>query len=266
MLLRGLRIERGWTVEHVAEQLLVSPSKVSRLETGHRGASSRDMRDLCDLYGVADDVRRQLLDLAAEGKQLAWWQSRGLYYSTYVGLESGASAISDFGLGLIPGLLQTPEYARAVLTAFRPRLDATEIEQRLTGRLDRQSLLTSPDAPGFDAVIDEAVLHRGAGDRAIMRGQLEHLLAASQRPNITIRILRYEIGILPVTINKFIILSFGGEVPGVVFIEGLTRDLYLDDENDLAAYREAFDVLRGLAASAEDSREMITRIKAAWGT
>jgi transcriptional regulator with XRE-family HTH domain len=266
VLLRGLRVERGWTVEQVAERLLVSPSKVSRLETGQRGASPRDIRDLCDLYGVAEDVRRQLVDLAAEGKQLAWWQSRGLPYSTYVGLESGASSISDFGLGLIPGLLQTPEYARAVLTAIHPRLDATEIEQRLTGRLDRQSLLTSPNAPAFEAVIDEAVLHRIARDRATMRGQLEHLLTVSRIPNVTIRILPYEAGILPVTNNKFIILAFHREVPDVVFIEGLTGDLYLDHENDLASYREAFDALRGLAASVEDSREMITRIKGALGS
>jgi transcriptional regulator with XRE-family HTH domain len=271
VLLRGLRTERGWTVEYVAEQLLVSPSKVSRLETGQRGASPRDIRDLCDIYGVAEDVRRQLLRLAAEGKQLGkqlgWWHTRGFAYSTYVGLESGASSISDFGLGLIPGLLQTPEYARAALTAaVHPRLDATEIEQRLTGRLDRQGRLTSPNAPRFDAVIDEAVLHRTAGDRAVMRGQLERLLTLSQLPKVTIRILPFEAGLLPVTTNKFIILSFSGKAPDVVFIEGHTRDFYLDDENDLAAYREAFEALCGLAASAEGSREMITRIKGALGS
>jgi hypothetical protein len=243
----------------------VSPSKVSRLETGQRGASPRDIRDLCDIYGVPDNVRQQFLDLAAEGKQLAWWQSRGLPYSTYVGLESGAASISDFGLGLVPGLLQSPEYARAVLAAIHPPLDPAEIEQRLLARLDRQSLLTSPNAPRFEAVIDEAVLHRVAGDRAIMRGQLKHLLAISRLANVTIRILPYEAGILPVTNNKFIILSFDEAVPGVVFIEGLTGDLYLDDENDLASYREAFDALRGLAASAEDSREMIIRMKDALG-
>jgi transcriptional regulator with XRE-family HTH domain len=266
VLLRSLRTERGWTVEHVAERLLVSPSKVSRLETGQRGASPRDIRDLCDLYTVADDVRQQLLDLAAEGKQLAWWQSRGLPYSTYVGLESGATSISDFALGLIPGLLQTREYALAVLTAIHPRLDATEIEQRLTARLDRQRLLTSPNAPRFDAVIEEAVLHRVAGDRAIMRGQLEHLLTASHLPNVTVRILPYEAGVLPVENNKFIILSFGDAVPGVVFIEGLTGDLYLDSDTDLAAYRAAFDALRGLAASAEDSTALILRIMGTLGS
>jgi transcriptional regulator with XRE-family HTH domain len=266
VLLRGLRTERGWTVEHVAEQLLVSPSKISRLETGQRGASPRDIRDMCDLYGVAEDMRRQLLDLAAEGKQLAWWQSRGLPYSTYVGLESGASSISDFALGLIPGLLQTPEYAMAVLTNIHPRLDAPDIEQRLAGRMDRQSILTSSNAPRFEALIDEAVLHRIAGNRAVMRGQLEHLLAVSHLPNVTIRILPYEAGVLPVANNKFIILSFGEAVPGVVFIEGFTGDLYLDGEADLAAYRSAFDAMCELAASAVESRAMMTRIKGALGS
>jgi transcriptional regulator with XRE-family HTH domain len=265
VLLRALRTRRGWTVEHVAEQLLVSPSKVSRLETGQRGASARDIRDLSDLYGVDDALRQQLTDLAAEGKQQAWWQSRGLPYSTYVGLEAEAATISDFGFGLVPGLLQTADYARAILRAVRPQLTEDVIEQRLTARLDRQRLLASADPPQFDAVIDESVLHRVAGSPAIMRSQLSRLLEVSDLSNVSVQVLPYQAGALPASNNKFIILSFAQVVvTEVVFIEGLTGDLYLDRREDIDVYREAFVRMREIAASASQSRTMLAALAASF--
>jgi transcriptional regulator with XRE-family HTH domain len=258
VLLRALRTELGWTVDQVAERLLVSPSKVSRLETGQRGASARDIRDLCDLYGVDDALRQQLTDLAALGKQQAWWQSRHLPYSTYVGLESEASSISDFGLGLVPGLLQTAEYARAVLRALRPAPSAEVIDQRLAGRLERQRLLTSSKPPEFEAMIDEAVLYRVAGNQVVMRAQLHRLIEASELPNVTVRVLPYRAGVLPSNNNKFIILDFTQPaVPGIVFVEGLTGDLYFDRAEDVEAYQEAFAFMRDLAASADLTRDII---------
>jgi transcriptional regulator with XRE-family HTH domain len=259
-LLRGLRNEHGLTVEQVAEHLLVSPSKISRLETGRRGANARDIRDLCELYSVDAAVRQQLTDLAAKGKQQAWWQSRKLPYSNYVGLEAAATSISDFGLGLIPGLLQTREYASAVLGAIHPPLDEATIELRLAGRMQRQGLLTSENPPEFSAVIDEAVLHRIVGDRDVMRAQLGRLVIASRLPAITIQVLPYETGPLAVPNNKFIVLTFEEPIPGVVFIEGLTGDLYLDDPDDLADYTEAFRAMRAMAATPEESRQLIASI------
>lgn len=261
--LRELRTDRGWTVEQVAEQLQFSPSKVSRLENGFRGASARDIRDLCDLYGVADQQRQQLIDLAAEGKQRAWWQSRELPYSTYVGLEADAETISDFGLGVIPGLLQSEDYARAVLTAAHPPLAADLIEQRLAGRLERQRLLFSDRPPRFDAVIDEAVLHRIGGSPAIMLAQLRQLLTVSELANVTIHVVPYVAGILPVPTSKFIVLSFREpSVPGVVFIEGLTGDLYLGPADGLADYEQAFRAMKTMAVSPELSRQMISEVAA----
>jgi transcriptional regulator with XRE-family HTH domain len=256
--LRGLRTARGWTVEQVAGRLGFSASKVSRLENGLRGVSARDIKDICDLYEVQDEQRQQLTDLAAEGKQRTWWQSRELPYSTYVGLEADAATISDFGLGLIPGLLQTEDYARAVLTAIYPRLTAEAIEQRLAGRLERQRALTSADPPEFEAVLDEGVLHRIGGSPSVMRAQLEHLLTASELPNVRICVLPYQAGLLPVPNNKFIVLSFREPtVPGVVFIEGLTGDLYLGPADGLAVYQEAFGAMRAMAATPGRSRDII---------
>ena len=185
-LLRALRTEKGWTAEEVAERLLVSPSKISRQETGQRGVSQRDIRELCDLYGVEGDQRQHLIDLASEGKQRAWWQTTRLPYSTYVGLEAEAVSISDYALSVMPGLLQTSEYARAVLEAMVPRWVPEIVEERVQGRLDRQErILAAPGAPRFEAVMDESVLHRVVGSPEIMRAQLEHLLTLLDEPAIT---------------------------------------------------------------------------------
>jgi transcriptional regulator with XRE-family HTH domain len=266
-ILRELRTQKGWTAEEVAGRLLVSSSKVSRLETGQRGASQRDIRDLCDLYEVTGEQRQHLLDLASEGKQRAWWQPLSLPYSTYIGLESEATSISDYGLGLIPGLLQTADYARAVVEAAVPKWNPEVVDRRVAGRLARQGLLSSERPPRFHAVVDESVLHRVTGSPAIMRAQLRHLLQLSELPNVTLQVIPYGAGALPAGNNKFIILSFAvPTVPDVVFIEGLTGDLYLEDPADVNVYKATFGAFHHLAASPAATREiiaaMITRHRA----
>lgn len=262
-LLKALRNERGLTVEQTGEQLGFSPSKVSRLENGLRGASARDIRDLCDLYDVQGERRQQLLDLAAAGKQQAWWQSRNLAYSNYVGLEDAAAVIRDFGLGVVPGLLQTADYARAVMTARIPRLSAEDIDQRVAARMERQRLLTAETPPQFDAVLDEAVLHRVAGSRRVMQAQMNRLLEVSDLPKVDIRVLPYDAGIPPVVTSKFILLSFDeSAVPGVVFVEMHTGDLYLGPADGLADYEQAFHAIHTMAATPSKTRQIIAGISA----
>lgn len=265
-LLKQLRIQRGWTAEQVGEWLRFSPSKMSRLETGHRGASARDINDLCDLYDVDDEQRRRLLELASEGKQRAWWQPLGLPNSTYVGLESEAESISDFGLGFIPGLLQTADYAHAITRAVFPDMAPDVVEQRVQGRMTRQQLLDRENAPDFEAIVDESVLHRVVGSRAVMRAQLERLLELSERPKVTLRVIPYEAGALPAGNNKFIIQRFAStEVKDVVFIEGLTRDLYLDDPDEVETYNATFRTLVQLAASTDKTRAIIAAMIPSYG-
>ena len=260
-LLRAHRTRNGWTAEQVAGRLEFSASKVSRLETGQRGASARDIRDLCDLYGVEGPERQHLMDLASEGKQRAWWQPLGLPYSTYVGLEAEAASISDYGLAMMPGLLQTPDYARAVVQAAVPRWVPEVVEQRVEGRMTRQQILFSADAPRFEAVVDESVLHRIVGSRAIMRAQLERLLELSDLPNVTLRVIPYDAGALPAGNNKFIILRFAlPAISDVVFIEGLTGDLYLEEPHDVEVYNTTFRTLIQLAASPETTHDIIAAI------
>jgi transcriptional regulator with XRE-family HTH domain len=260
-LLRNLRIERGWTVEEVAGRLLVSSSKISRLETGRRGASPRDIRDFCDLYGVTDDLRVRLAELAAEGKQRAWWQPLALPYSTYIGLETEAVSIQDYGLAIVPGLLQTEDYAREVVRAAVSSWPPDIVEQRVAGRLTRQQLLESDNSPRFETVIDESVLHRVVGNPGVMRDQLERLLIASELPNVAIQVLEFGAGALPAGNNKFIVLRFGTlEMPTVVFVEGLTGDLYLEDPGDVKVYTDTFTRLQDMALAASETRDKLQAI------
>jgi transcriptional regulator with XRE-family HTH domain len=265
-LLRALRTRKGWTAEQVAERLMVSPSKVSRLEKGQRGASARDIRDLCDLYGVDDEQRQHLMELAVEGKQRAWWQPLGLPYSTYIGLEAEAASISDYGLGTVPGLLQTPDYARAIVRAAVPKWVPEVVEQRVEGRIARQQHLFSEHAPRFEAVVDESVLHRVVGSPAIMRAQLERLLELTDLPGVTLRVIPYEAGALPSNNNKFIILRFAqSTVPDVVFVEDLTRDHYIDDPNEVEIYNMTFRTLMQLATSPDITQDMIAAVLTHYG-
>jgi Domain of unknown function (DUF5753) len=229
------------------------------METGQRGATARDIRDLSRLYGLDDAQRQRLTNLAAEGKQHAWWQPFALPYSTYVGLESEATSIRDFGLGLIPGLLQTRDYARAVLRATVPHHSPETIEQLIEGRMARQQrVLLADSPPDFQVILEISVLHRVVGDRMVMQAQLQQLIEASDMPHVTVRVVPYEAGALPVANNKFIILSFAKpELADVVFVEGLTGDLYLEGKDDVDTYHAAFMELAGLAATPGTSRAII---------
>lgn len=257
--LKTLRTENGWTVEDVAAQIGVSTSKVSRLENGHRGASEQDIRSLCDLYHVDADQREHLTELAREGKQRATWQPAGLPYSTYVGLEAEAALISDFGFGLIPGLLQTSDYARAVVRAAVPKISPAVVEQRVAGRMARQALLFADDGgPRLDAVIDEGVLHRVVGSPTIMRAQLERLIELSDLPSVTVRAIPYTAGTLPAVTQKFIVLQFRlPDMSDIVFFEGRRHDTYVDNQNEVEIYKLTFRALVNLAISPEATRDLI---------
>jgi transcriptional regulator with XRE-family HTH domain len=260
--LRTLRTDAGLTVEQVAEQLLCSTSKISRLETGHRGASQRDVRDLCNLYGIVDPaVRDRLMALAREGKEQAWWQSYELHSPTYVGLEDDAVSIRQYNTSEVPGLLQTPEYAHAVITAVFPRRSAEVVTQEVAARLTRQQLLTRLDAPQIQVVLDESVLRRVVGSPDVMQAQMTKLLEASSLPNVEIRVVLYGAGVLPAIENKFIILGFAPKkVSDVVFVEGMVGDLYLERLSDVRKYYEVFDVLLGMALSSGETNDFITKL------
>ena len=262
--LRALRTEAGMTVEQVAENLLCSPSKVSRLETGHRSASARDIRDLCDLYRVDPAQREHLTELARETKAQAWWQPYDLPYATYVGLEAEAICISDYEPGVFPGLLQTPDYARVIHEQAMPKLSSDVIEQRIEVRLVRQAALTreEPAPPKLDAIIDEAVLHRPVGGPKVMSAQISRVIEACELPNVTVRILPFAAGAHPALDSTFILLEFEESVPGVVYVEGLVGHLFLERASDVQRYRQVFERLRTTSLNEQKSLDLMSSWRA----
>jgi transcriptional regulator with XRE-family HTH domain len=264
-MLRSLRDATGLTAEEVAQRLGVSRSKISRLETGERGASKVDILSLCELYQVDEEYSRYLIELATEGKRRGWWRPLGTPHSAYIGLESDAASISDYGLALVPGLLQTPDYARAVLRAGAPGLASEIVEDRVRLRIARQALLTSKAAPRFDAVLDESVLHRVVQSSAVMVAQLKQLLDMSQLPEVTIRIIPYDAGIVPAGVNKFIILWFeSSRIDDIVQIEDLASQRYLTQRKIVDHYKTTFQTLVSLSVDPAVTSEMIRTKVAAY--
>ncbi len=260
-LLRALRNEKGLTVEQVAERLLCSPSKVSRMETGHGVATLRDVRDLCELYDVTDEAERdRMTRLAREGKQQGWWQAYDLPYSTYVGLEEEAVSIKIYDSAVVPGLLQTAEYGWALHTASLPKHDDNVIGQRIEVRATRQRILTRSNPPSLHMVLDEAVLHRVVGSPGVMRAQLTRVVEAMELPNVTIQVIPYASGAHPALNSVFTLLEFARPAPDVIYVEGLVGYLYLEQARDVRRYRDVFDRLSVMALNQRKSGELLRKV------
>jgi transcriptional regulator with XRE-family HTH domain len=257
-ILRRLRAEKNFTAEQAAAHLMISPSKLSRMETGQGVAKARDIRDLCDLYGVTDEAERdRLMDLAAEGKQQGWWEEYDLPYDKYIGLEVAAGSIKVYDSAVVPGLLQTADYARALHVASIPRQDDSTISQWVEVRATRQEIFRRAEPPSFHAILDEAVLRRPVGGWQVMRAQLTRVAEVAQRPNVTIQVIPYELGAHPGLDSVFTLLEFSGEAPDVVYVEGLIGPTYVDKSEEIERYVETFDKLSGLALDPSQSVEFI---------
>jgi transcriptional regulator with XRE-family HTH domain len=264
-LLRALRNERGLTVDQVAEELMCSPSKVSRMETGQRGATRRDIRDLCDLYGVTDAAERErLMTLAREGKQQGWWQPFSLPYNTYVGLEQEAAALRIFHSSVVPGLVQTADYTRALHDKAFPKLEDSAIEERVQERRTRQKILTGDNPTQLEIIIDEAVLHRPIGGQVVMREQMDRLIQEVERPNLTVHVLPFDVGAHPALESNFTILEFAGDAPTVVYVEGLAGPIYVERQQDVEHYLFVLDRLRSMALSPQDSAKLVAKVRDAY--
>lgn len=266
-LLRDLRLASGKTVEEVAGALLCSPSKVSRMETGQRAVSLRDIRDLCAFYGVTDPGQRDYLtDLAKGAKEHGWWQPYEIPASlaTYVGLEADAVRISNYEPGVIPGLLQVPEYARAVHDRTLERPSDEAIDQMIEVRRGRQAILTrgDPPPPQFRAVVDEAALHRVVGSPAIMSAALEHVRDACDLPNVEIQILSYGAGAHPALDSTFVFLEFREPLTPVVYVEGLVGRVWLERPSEAERYERVFEYLQRLSLSGRESIDLIAKLAA----
>jgi len=265
-LLRKLRTEKGLTVEQAAERLMFSMSKLSRIETGHGVASPRDIRDLCELYQVTGQAERErIMQLGREAKQHAWYQSYDLHdFETYVGLEEAAVALDYYQSTIVPGLLQTADYTRAMNEVVVPALTPEQINENIEVKLRRQQLLTRDPPLRIRAVCDEAALHRIVGGPAVMAAQLGRLLEMASLPaaNITIQVIPFRAGAHPAMAGTFNILEFSEAVPSVVYVEGLLGRYLVERPNEVNRYEQVFEQLQAVALTPGASVELVARIAA----
>ncbi|MQA87464.1 MAG: helix-turn-helix domain-containing protein [Streptosporangiales bacterium] len=239
--LRRLREACAISREDAGEAIRASHSKISRLELGRTGFKQRDVADLLDLYGADDAERSALLTMAEQANAAGWWQEYGDvlpgWFESYLGLEQAAAVIRTYEVQFVPGLLQTEDYARAVVRLGHSDAPEAEVERRVRLRMERQQILHRPDAPKLWAVIDEAVLRRELGSTATMRTQLQHLIEVCALPNVTVQVLPFSVGGHAAAGGAITILRFPeDELPDVVYLEQLTTAVYLDKPLDTHPY------------------------------
>ena len=262
--LRELRGQHGLTVEDVADKLLCSATKISRLETGARRPSLRDVRDLCALYGVDEPIAAELMGLARAAREQGWWtQYEDLKLDPYLGLEQVATGITSYTMYYIPALLQTEEYSKTIIKAIAPKMDPGILLQRVEVRMRRQHRLEEDDRPRYRVLLDEAVLHRSVGGPRLMAAQLENVLQAIRLEKVTVQVVPFNVGAHAAQDSNFIFFEFkeGSGLSSVVFVEGLTGNQYLEKQADIDRYREAIDYLRDVALSPRDSAQRMAEIK-----
>jgi transcriptional regulator with XRE-family HTH domain len=254
--LRQLRNLHALTVEDVAEKLLCSATKISRLETGGRRPSLRDVRDLCAIYGLDESISAELMNLARGAREQGWWtQYEDLNLDPYIGLEQEATAITCYSMYCIPALLQIEEYARTMITVIAPKVDSGIHRQHVEARMRRQQLLEETNRPRYRVLLDEAALHRRVGGSALMAAQLNKVLEIVHDDKATVQIIPFDVGAYTVADSNFVLLEFENEPnqSPVVFVEGLTGNQFLERKADIARYREAVEYLRDSALSPRDS-------------
>jgi transcriptional regulator with XRE-family HTH domain len=257
--LRRVRSEAGRTQREVAQAMDWSISKLIRIESGAVSVSTTDLKALLDFYGVSDrqEVER-FVELARAGKdRRGWWsayrEAVSQQYLTFLGHEDAASSIQQFEPLLVPGLLQTAAYARTVLQAFVPAAPGKRIDDWVDLRMQRQQLLERDPSPESLFVLDEAVLRRPVGGPDVMRAQLSKILKLAERPNVTIEVVPFSVGVHVGMKGPFVILEFPDAYENdVLFLENSRGDLISRDEQaDIVPYRDAMAGLRELAKNVE---------------
>jgi transcriptional regulator with XRE-family HTH domain len=262
MELRRLREAAGVTIDHVAERLECSGSKISRIETGQTGVTPRDVRDMLGIYGVDPQHAESLLQIAREARLKGWWQLYGdVLTGAYVGLEAAADQIRSYEALVVPGLMQTEDYAQAMIHAARPDISLAEVEKRVRVRVGRQSLLSQDDPLDLWVVLDEAVLHRPVGGADVMRAQLLHLVKVAELPNVTLQVLPFAAGAHAGMDGTFTILLYNDSADqNFVFASNAAGGLFLEKDDELQRYGFIFDYLRANALRPDDSASMIVKM------
>jgi hypothetical protein len=268
--LRRLRTQRGLTREQAGEAIRASAWKIHRLENGQVGFKERDIVDLLNFYGVTDvEQAAALVSMAREANEPGWWQRYGEilapWFRYYVDLEAIATLIRSYEGQLVPGLLQTEDYVRAVIHGAQLDETAESVEDRVALRLARQAVLerSNPAPPHLWAVVDEAALRRPVGGAKVMRAQLERLIQAAAMPNITLQILPFRAGAHPSMTGAFSVLRFADkELPDICYVEHLSGALYLDKRDDMDLYLHVMEAVCVHAESPSRTSKLLSEILA----
>jgi len=263
--LRKLRESNGFKLEEVAAQLGVAPSTLSRIETGKAPTKSAYLNQMLEMYGVADAGQRQVLvDMAREGHRKGWWAAYDDVlpsgFDIYVGLEAETAAVRGYEISVVHGLLQTPDYARAVLREMFPRHAAEQIDRLVDLRIERQRRFDDELPLELWAILDEAVIRRPVGGTAVMCAQLEHLLVMADRPGLTLQILPFSCGAHAGHGGPFTILEFPNRSDSQVsYVESVAGNIYLEKDREMRLRSEAFDRLIAAALAPGASADMIAQ-------
>ncbi|MFD8869654.1 helix-turn-helix domain-containing protein [Streptomyces sp. NPDC059590] len=271
--LRELREDSELTLAEVSDRVEVSAGSLSRIETGDRGTTPVLVKALLDCYGVNDPAAREdILDLvrADQAQKRPWWKKYAAVVNTtqyggYLALESSAVSLRSYEPLLVPGLLQTEDYARAIITEMRSDLAARQAEALVKVRLRRQEVLNGEAAPKLWVVIDEAAICRNVGSAEVMQQQIEHLIRVCEHPRITLQFLTFEQGAHAGLYGSFVLMDFPNPTPEVVWVENLTNSVCFEDPKDVDRYVDLFDHLRARALGPSDTqrrfRELIKELE-----
>ena len=259
--LRLLRERAGLTLEDAAGRLECSSSRLGRIEKAQQGVDVQWVKGMLDLYDAGAEWG-EMLDLARLARHRGWWRAYGLDDRGYVPLEASASGVREFTLTAVPGLLQTPEYARALFSSRLVPADAEQRDRDVEVRMVRQRQLYAEEKPlELAAILDESVLHRPVGGPKVLCGQLEHLLIAAELDTVTLQVLPTGAGAHPGLDGGFTLLTFGdlGE-PDLAYVEHITGSVHLEKVEDVSRCSLAFDRLRSTALSPADSMVLLERL------
>lgn len=264
--LRHLREQAGVSFEDAARAIEVTPLTVRRIEKAEVGLRIPYVRELLHTYGVPESEVEDFLSMAREANQPGWWYSyRDVlpdWFSAYVSLESEASVIRLYEPHYVPGLLQTHDYAAALMHIGFPNETKEDIDRRVALRLKRQDLLTKSEAPAVWAVLDETVLRRPVGGVEVMRAQIDRLNEALDMPKVRIQILRYSVGAHPGAFGPFHHFRFGfSELPDVVYTESLVGSVYVDQPADVVTYLEVMDRMSVQAEPVARTRAILAELR-----
>ncbi len=265
--LRRLREEAGLSQAEVSEKTDINLATLHRIETAKTKPQLRTLNALLDAYGATGSRRTGLVKLQKEAKQRGWLHGFEAdlpgQYSAYIGLEAEAQQAINYESLFVPGLLQTEDYARAVIRGVRPTTTDDEVEIRVAARLQRQALLEGDTPLRLWAILDEAALSRTVGSDAVMRDQLAHLVRQAKRPHVTLQVVPFSAGAHSGMPGSFIVLKFGTDDPDVIHIDSMAGGLFLEKEADIQRYNYICEHLRAVALSPNDSAALIASLREA---